>query len=47
MNLTDQLREDMRTAAIRGQRHKAEAGLEQILDGADAAELHLRNALTI
>lgn len=47
MNLTDQLREDLRTSLIREQRRKAEVGLEQILDGSDLAELHIMNALNI
>lgn len=47
MNLTDTLREDLRTSLIREQRHKAEAGLEQILNGSDLAELHIMNALNI
>ena len=45
--LNDETREALRTDLIRGQLDDAEAGLEMILDGTYAAEVHYRNALEI
>lgn len=45
--LNDTDREHLRNALIREQRAKTEVGLEQVLLGSEAAQLHLLNALSI